>query len=105
MTVTIPILDILFWLLLSVVSAFAIYQGWRICLTGKVSFFFTDLILIKIAELLGNGKEYRKKTLNMYNLIPIKIYGYLLLFGGVFGFCSGVTMIYITISKIIITKA
>ena len=100
MTITIPILDLFFWLWICTMSALAIYQGWRICFMNDNSLIYLDALFLVIVKFLGYEKRYRDWLSEKYKPKTLKVYGYSVLIGGFMGFCSGAYMFYTAISNI-----
>lgn len=85
MTVSIPILDIFFVVILFFLSTLLFHQGWKICFTEKKEPLFPYTIAKFLANSLGKEKEFLKRTSHFRTSSFLTLQGFSALVGGVLG--------------------
>jgi hypothetical protein len=100
MTVTLPILDIFFSVVLFFLSTLLLYQGWRICFTGKKEPLFPYIIAKFLANSIDKEQEFLKKTSHLRTSSFLILQGVSALVGGAFGVTLSIVFIINIMARI-----
>ena len=100
MTITLPILDTFVCAIFLFLSIVFLYQGLEICFMKRKEPLFPYKIMKLIANFLGNGEYFIKRTSYLDNSFYLNLQGVSALIGGVIGIISCVIFIINIISRI-----
>jgi hypothetical protein len=103
-TVTLPILDLFFLVILFFLFALSFYQGWEICFKKKKEPLFPYQLIVLIASYLGKEDEFRERTSHLHTSFLLNMQGVSGLLGGTLGVILCIVFLVNIISRVVTNK-